>query len=203
MIAVIPLELVGGDPSQIYFADGLTEDLISRLGQTPGLKVPGRSATRDQRGPVAAGGGAASWRGVVLARRCLPAADAGKVSLELIDPSDGTAIWTSQYTRDIKDIFAVQARVAKEVASALRLTLQPSAASARAESRLVDPRAYDLYLRGRQAAAQRRRPEAIALYEQAIAVDAGLAEAFVGLAEALRVQRERRQRRRDQRLHAS
>jgi tetratricopeptide (TPR) repeat protein len=106
------------------------------------------------------------------------------VTVELIDPNEGTDLWTGQYTLEVKDIFAVQARVAKEVATALRLTLQPSAASARAESRLVDQQAYDLYLRGRQAAAQRRLTEAIALYEQAIAADAGLAEAFAGLAEA-------------------
>jgi hypothetical protein len=50
VIAVIPLELAGADPSQTFFADGLTEDLISRLGQIPGLKVLGRSSTRDYRG---------------------------------------------------------------------------------------------------------------------------------------------------------
>jgi len=114
-----------------------------------------------------------------------PSADNVKISLELIDPLDGTAIWSSQYTREVQDIFKVQAQVAEEVATALRVKLQPSAASARTASRLVDPRAYELYLRGRQALAERKLPEAIKRYEQAIAGDPGLAEAFAGLAEAL------------------
>jgi TolB-like protein len=187
MIAVIPLDLVGGDPSQIYLADGFTEDLISRLGQTPGLKVLGRSATRGYRGRAPRDVARELGASVALTGSLESSADTAKLTLTLVDPDEGADLWTAHYALEVKDVFAVQARIAKEVASALRLTLQPSAASARAESRLVDPRAYDLYLRGRQAAAQRRRPEAIALYEQAIAVDAGLAEAFVGLAEALRL----------------
>jgi TolB-like protein len=185
MIAVIPLELVGGDPSQVYFADGLTEDLISRLGQTPGLKVLGRSATRAYRGRAPREVARELGASVALTGSLQPSGDTARLTVELIDPDEGTHLWDAQYTLDVKDVFAVQARIAKDVAAALHLTPQPSAASARAESRLVDPRAYDLYLRGRQTAAQHRLPDAIALYEQAIAADAGLAEAFAGLAEAL------------------
>ena len=79
----------------------------------------------------------------------------------------------------------MQAQVAEEVAQALRVKLQPTASSARTASRLVDPRAYELYLRGRQASAERNLAGAIKLYEQAIAVDTGLAEAYAGLSEAL------------------
>src|SRR5207244_11919021 len=87
-----------------------------------------------------------------------------------------------------KDILAVQAQVAEEIARALRLKLQPTPSSARAASRVVDPRAYELYLRGRQASAERKLPEAISLFEQAIAADAGLGEAFAGVAESLHLQ---------------
>ena len=185
VIAVMPLELLGPDASQTYFADGLTEDLISRLGQTKGLRVLGRSATRDYRGRSPRDVAKDLGAGVVLTGSVRPAGETVLVSLELIDPSDGTAIWTSQYTRDIKDIFAVQEQVAEQVALALRLRLQPTAASARAASRLVDPRAYDAYLRGRQAAAARRLPEAQRFYEEAMRQDEGLAEAHAGLAEVL------------------
>jgi TolB-like protein len=185
VIAVIPLELVGADRSQTYFADGLTEDLISRLGQTPGLKVLGRSATRDYRGRSPRDVARELNAAVVLTGSMRPMGDTIKISLELIDPPDGTDIWTGQYTRDIKDVFAVQAEVAAQVASALRVTLQPTPSSARAAARTVDPRAYDLYIRGRQATAQRRPGDAIRFYEQALAVDAGLAEALAGIVEAL------------------
>src|SRR6185503_255818 len=146
----------------------------NRLGQTPGLKVLGRSATRGFRGRTPADVARELGAGAVLTGTVRQSAGAMRVSLELIDPADGTSIWTQQYTLEVKDVFAVQAQVAKEVAAALRLALRPTAASVRAESRLVDHRAYDLYLRGRQAAADRRLTEAVAFYKQAIAVDAGL-----------------------------
>jgi hypothetical protein len=82
----------------------------------------------------------------------------------------------------------MQAQAASEVAAALRVKLQPTRAREVALSRVVDQRAYDAYLRGRQAGAERRLPEAIAFYEQAIAADAGLGEAFAGIAEALHLQ---------------
>jgi TolB-like protein len=188
VIAVIPLELAAADAAQTYLADGLTEDLITRLGQTPGLKVVGRSAARTYRGRAPRDVARELGAGVVLTGSVRPSPDAVNVSLELIDPTDGTAIWAGQYTRDVKDIFAVQAQIASEVATALRVTRQPTPSSARAASRLVDQRAYSLYLRGRQATAERHLPEAITLYEQSIAADAGVAEAFAGLAEALHLQ---------------
>jgi TolB-like protein len=188
VIAVIPLNLSSDDPSQRYFADGLTEDLIARLGQTRGLTVIGRSATREYRGRAPRDVARELNAAVVLTGSVWPTAESVKVSLELIDPGDGAAIWSKQYTCDLKDIFAVQAQVAENVAHALRVTLQPTAAGARVASRLVEARAYDLYLRGRQAFAERRIPEAVSLYEQAIAGDAGLAEAQASLAEALHFQ---------------
>jgi TolB-like protein len=188
VIAVIPLELAEPDASKTYFADGLTEDLMSRLGQTPGLKVLGRSATRNARGRSPADVARELGAGVVLTGSVGSAADTVKVSLVLIDPRDERVVWEGKYTKELKDIFAVQAQVASEVASALRVTLQPTRAREVALSRVVDQRAYDLYLRGRQATAERRLADAIKLYEQAIAADAGLTEAFAGMSDALRLQ---------------
>jgi len=182
VIAVVPFDT---DQGQTFFADGLAEDLISRLGQTPGLKVIGRSATRNLRGRAPRDVARELGAAVVLTGSVRPAADSMKVSLELIDPSDETALWSAQYTREVKDIFAVQAQIAEEVAGALRVKLQPTAAAARAAARTVDPHAYELYVRGRQALAERRPADAINLYDQAIAADAGLAEAFAGIAEAI------------------
>jgi TolB-like protein len=188
VIAVIPLDLADGDASQTFFANGLTDDLITHLGQQPGLRVLGRSATRHYRGrsprDVAEELGAA----LVLTGSVRPSADTVTMTLALVTPSDGTAVWSAQYTRDMRNIFAVQAEVASDVANALRLKLQPTASSARAASRLVDQRAYTWYLRGRQATAEGRLPEAISAYDQAIGVDPGLVEAFAGMAEALHLQ---------------
>ena len=182
IIAVIPFDT---DPSQTFFADGLAEDLTTRLGQTPGLKVIGRSAFRQYRGRAPQDVAHELGAAVVLAGSVIPSADSVKISLELIDPADGAPIWSQQYTRELKDIFAVQAQVAEQVAVALRVRLQPTASSARAASRLVDPRAYETYLRARQAIDERRLDAAITLYQDAIAADAGLVEAHAGLAIAM------------------
>ena len=79
-IAVIPLELAGGDASQVFFADGLTEDLITRLGQTPGLKVFGRSATRGYRNRQPRDVARELGAGVVLTGSVRPEGDSVTVS---------------------------------------------------------------------------------------------------------------------------
>ena len=185
VIAVMPLDSGGGADASPYFSDGFTEDLISRLGQTKGLRVVGRSATRGAHGRQPLDVAKELGAGVVLTGSVRQAADTITVSLDLIDPSDGTSVWSSQNTRDIKDVFAVQAQAAEQIALALRLTLQPTAASARAASRLVDPRAYDAYLRGRQASAAGRLGEAQRFFDEAITLDDGLVEAHAGLAAVL------------------
>jgi serine/threonine protein kinase/tetratricopeptide (TPR) repeat protein len=187
LIAVLPLELAEPDRSKSYFADGLTEDLISRLGQTPGLTVLGRSTMRTSRGRPPGDVARELGAGVVLTGSITPA-DTVRIALQLIDPRDGTPLWSGQYSKDVRDIFAVQAQMAGEIASALRVAPQPTRAREVALSRVVDPRAYELYLRGREAAAERRSAAALAFYEQATAADAGLGEAFAGVAEALELQ---------------
>jgi eukaryotic-like serine/threonine-protein kinase len=185
VLAVVPLELIGGDQSRVYFADGLTDDMITRLGQVPGLKVLGRSATRDFRGRAPAEVAAELHAAVVLTGAVQSAGDDVKVNVELLDPKDGTQIWSGNYQRSLSNIFAVQTEIAEDVARSLSVTLAPSAARARTAARQVNAAAYDLYLRGRDAAARRDVDRAIELYRQAIQSDLALAEAHAGLAEAI------------------
>jgi hypothetical protein len=139
---------------------------VIRLGQTEGLKVLGRSATRAYRGRAPSELARELNAAVVLTGTVRPNGDSVKISLELVDPSDNTALWTGQYTREVRNIFAVQAQVADDVASALRVRLRASPARERAASRLVDPRAYETYLRGRQAAAERNLDAAKQRFEK-------------------------------------
>ncbi len=185
VIAVMPFELVSADQSRLYFADGLTDDIITRLGQVPGIRVIGRSSTRESRGKDPRAVARDLQAAVVLTGTVQPQANSVHMTVALIDPSDGTQIWSAQYTREAKDILAVQSEVAASVAARLRGTLVSNPALARAASRVVDQRAYDLYLQGRDRIARRRSEEAIPLLEQAIALDSGLAEAHAGLAEAI------------------
>jgi len=184
VLAIMPLD---ADPTQHYFADGLAEDLTARLGQSAGLHVVGRSTARQYRGREP-GDAARELGAAVVLTGSVRSGDTIALSLALIDPTDGAAIWSSDYTRDAKDIFAMLAQVAGDVSRALQVKVQPTPAGARAASRLVDPRAYDLYLRGRQAMAQRQLGSAVATFEQAAVADPGLGEAFAALAETLHLE---------------
>jgi len=181
-IVVIPLDT---DQDQTFFADGLTDDLIARLGQTPGLTVVGRSGIRQYRGRLPSDVARELNAAVVLTGSVHRQTDALDVMVQLIDPRDNSVRWTGKYTRDAANVFAVQAQIAEGVAQALRVKLEPTASSARAASRLVDRRGYETYMRARQAAAARNLKDAERLYEAAVQLDDGLAEAYGGLAEAL------------------
>ncbi len=182
-IAVLPLEeRAAGD--RTYFADGLTDDLITRLGQVQGLAVLGRSATRELRGVSPAEAAKRLNVEAVLTGSVQREAGELKVSLELVDPDDGVVVWSQRYTKTIDSVFAVQAAIADDVAQALRLKLAGDLRQ-RTAARQVSVRAYDLYLQARDAVARRDLDNAIGLFRQALSLDGGLAEAHAGLAEAI------------------
>jgi serine/threonine-protein kinase len=185
VIAVMPLDLTSADPSRTFFADGLTEDLITRLAQTPGLAVIGRSGLRTYRAQPARDVARQLGAAVFLTGIVGVDDDNVTMTLALSNAIDGEPIWTGEYTRTADDIVAMQAKAAEEVAQALHVPLHLTAATARTASRRVDRRAYEEYLLGRQAAAQRQLEAAAKDYQDAIAADDGLPEAFAGLARTL------------------
>jgi eukaryotic-like serine/threonine-protein kinase len=185
VIAVMPLGLAPADPARNFFADGLTEDLITRLAQTPGLTVIGRSGLRTYRSQSVRDVARQLGAAVLLSGTVRLDDDDVRMTLKLSNAIDGEPIWTGEYTRAAEDIVAAQAKAAEDVAQALHVPLRLTAATARTSARRVDRRAYEDYLRARQAAAE-RQPEAAARdYQDAISADDGLPEAFAGLARAL------------------
>jgi TolB-like protein len=185
-IAVLPLEeRAAGD--RTYFADGLTEDLITRLGQIQGLTVLGRSATRELRGVSPAEAAKRLNVEAVLTGSVQREAGELKVSLELVDPDDGAVVWAHRYTKAMDSVFGVQAAIADDVAQALRLKLAGDLRQ-RTAARQVSVRAYDLYLQARDSVARRDLKTAISLFREALSLDGGLAEAHAGLAEAVYLQ---------------
>jgi len=183
-IVVMPLT-VDGPGASTSFGDGLAEDLITRLGQTPGITVLGRAALRTYRNRVPSEVARDLQAGVVLGGTLHRDRDEVTVALTLTDPVDGASLWSGEYTRAVQDIFALQTRAAEDIAQALHLPLRLSAATARTSSRRVDLAAYELYLRGQEAAAGGQPASAAALYQAAVAADDGLPDAFAGLARAL------------------
>lgn len=185
-VVVMPLS---GAESQgrNYFADGLAEDVMTRLGQIPGVRVLGRSSIRNYRGKdvrqVALELGAAA----ALTGSIQPLSESWdriKLSLALVAP-EGTLLWSGEYERPVKDILTLQMEVAEQIARVLRLPLTPSVSRDRTSLRLVDPAAYDLYLQGKQATAERDYRRAIDAYERAMVADPSLIEAEASLAQVL------------------
>src|SRR6184192_299921 len=124
-IAVLPLINESGDPKDEYFSDGLSEELIAALAQISGLKVIGRSSSfrfKDRKEePKTIGeklGVSTLLEGTVRKQ-----GDKVRIVAELINAADGTELWSRIFDRELKDIFAVQAEIAKAVAASLKVTL--------------------------------------------------------------------------------
>lgn len=122
-IAVLPLANVGDDPADEYFSDGLSEELISGLTRIADLRVIGRSSafefkdSTDPHSTIAAKLGVAH----LLEGNVRRDGDQVRIMLELIRPADGTSLWSQTYSRQMRDIFAVQADIARSVAAALKV----------------------------------------------------------------------------------
>jgi len=191
-IAVLPLANVGGDTTNEYFADGISEELASALGKVPGLRVAARTSAftfkgknptpqeiRDRLHVAAFLTGSVRRAGTML-----------RVTTELVNVQDGLTLWTETYEReirDVRDVFQVQDDIAHAVVAALGV-LNAGTGAPLVHRTTVSAEAHDLYLKGRFAWNRRTRvalQRAAQYFEQAIALDSGYADAFAGLADAL------------------
>jgi TolB-like protein len=190
IIALAPFQLSGPERSRVYFADGFTEDVASRLGQIPGLTIVGRTSVRSNHGIAASVVGKQFGAPLVLAGTIRTDRDQIVVSAQLVDTKTAGEAWSAEFRGDTRNVCALQAEIAEALARDLGIRLAPSAARDRLALRTVDPNAYDLYLQGRDAAARADVPRAVALLEQAVSVDASLAEAQAVLARTLASERD-------------
>jgi TolB-like protein/DNA-binding winged helix-turn-helix (wHTH) protein/Flp pilus assembly protein TadD len=199
MFAVLPFENLSGDPDQEYFSDGLTEEMISRLGQmdpqrlgiiarTSAIQYKGTKKRIDQIGKEL---------GVdyVLEGTVRRAGDRVRVSAQLIQVSDQTHLWARIYERSLRDILNVQEDVAKAVAGEVKITLTPPEQMRLSSARPVDPAAHQAYLLGLHelhgATAEPTEPlqaqaieKAIGYFQEALTHDPKDALAYAGLADA-------------------
>jgi TolB-like protein/Tfp pilus assembly protein PilF len=151
-IAVLPLANEGGDASQQYFSDGISEDLITALSQFPGLNVIGRSSSFQFRESKEDSRSIGAKLGVthLLEGSVRRSGDMVRVSAELINTANGIAQWSERYDRPYKDLFELQDEITREVAGALRTKLLPgehaAAQSERPPSGSLN--AYNAFLQG-------------------------------------------------------
>ena len=195
-LAVLPLANIGPDTKDEYFADGLTEELISRLSHIRGLRVIARTSVAQYKGtekPIAQIGAELGVTSV-LEGSVRKAGDQLRISVQLIDVRTEEHRWAQTYDRKLENIFAIQAELAEQTANALKLEMLGSdrnAVRGRPTSNLA---AYDLYLRGIQASRRfspgvgrhlQAGPDAAPYFEGAVGQDPNFSAAHSALANHL------------------
>ncbi len=186
-IAVLPFESVGNDTANVYFAEGIADELTTALTTVDGLRVAATSSAFTYRGKTVDPRevGKALNVGTVLQGLVRRSGSVLRVSAQLTNAADGLLLWKGSYEREAKDVFAVQDELAREIVGALRMTLTGGTVTAAAQG-TRDVEAYDLYLRGLYFLNQRGPGVArsIPYFRQAIARDSSFARAWAQLGTA-------------------
>ena len=189
-IAVLPFDNLSGDPTQDYFADGLTETLIADLSRFRGLFVIARNSTFTYKDKPVKVQEVAEDLGVqyVLEGSVQRSAERLRVTAQLVDATAGNHLWAESYDRELSDIFAVQDEVTERIVATLGAYQGELAAAARASAKRKDPAsfgAYDSYLLGiehKHSFTQEDNAAAERLFTRASNLDPNFAQAYVGLA---------------------
>ena len=188
-LAVLPLANFSNDPSQDYFADGMTEELIAQLGQIHALRVISRTSAmtyKNVRKPLAEIARELNVDAVVEGS-VMKSGDEIRITAQLIEVPADRHIWAQSYAGDVRDTLTLQSRVASAIAGQIRAVLNPQEQTALTKPRVVDREAYEAYLKGRYFWNERTRDgltKAIASFNRAIELDPAFAEAYSGLADA-------------------
>jgi TolB-like protein len=186
-IAVLPFENLSDDKGAAYFADGIQDEILTKLASIADLKVISRTSTAKYKSKPEDLRTVSQQLGVanVLEGSVQKAADKVRVNVQLIDARADSHLWAKTYDRDMKDVFAIQSEVAQEIADSLQAKLSPAEANTLATAPTKDTQAYDLFLNGefeQRVANNNLRPEsfdqALAWYKEAIARDPNFALAI-------------------------
>ena len=188
-IAVLPLENLSHDPDNVYFAEGMQDEILARLSKIADLKVISRTSTQKYKSAPDNLREIAKQLGVgnVLEGSVQKSGDAVRVNVQLINALNDAHLWGDVYERKLTDIFAVESDIAKTIADTLQAKLTGAEKQLIAAQPTTDLTAYELYLKGRSLWSKRggeNLRQAIGFYEQAIARDPKYALAYSGLAEA-------------------
>jgi TolB-like protein/DNA-binding winged helix-turn-helix (wHTH) protein/Tfp pilus assembly protein PilF len=188
-LAVLPLENLSNDRSQDYFADGMTDELITHLGQISAIRVISRTSAMSYKNahkPLAEIARELNVDAVVEGS-VLHSGERVRIVAQLIQVPADKQIWAESYEGDFRDTLALQSRVARSIAEQIRATLNRQEQVALAKSRTVNPEAYEAYLKGRYFWNKRSGDglrTAIEYFKHAIEVDPTYAEAYSGLADS-------------------
>jgi len=188
-LAVLPLTNLSGDPEQEYFADGMTEELITDLASIPALKVISRTSVMRFKNSKASLRDIAHALGVeaIIEGSVQRAGDRVRITAQLIQASGDRHLWARSFERDFRDVLTLQSDVAREIAKEIQLQVSPQATARLASRRPINPEAYELYLKGRfewNKLTDESVRKGIEYFERALAIDPGDARYSSGLADA-------------------
>src|SRR5256714_3288957 len=188
-IAVLPFDNLSRDPDNAYFAEGVHDEILTRLAKVADLKVISRTSTQRFKSAPSDLREIAKQLGVmhIVEGSVQKANDQVRVNVQLINAMNDAHLWADTYDRKLNDIFAVESEIAKTIADTLQVKLTGSEKQMIAAQPTTDTTAYELYHKGRSLWERRSGdniPKAIAFYEQAIARDPNYALAYAGLAQA-------------------
>ncbi len=188
-IAVLPLKNLSGDPAQDYFADGMTEALITELGKISTLQVISHQSVLGYRqtGKPAPQIARELKVNALLEGAVLRSGDRVRITANLVQAVPERHLWAESYEFNQRDVLAIQGEVARNIASRIRVKLTPQEQARLMSSRPVDPDAYEAYLLGRAYFYKMATPtnsiRAKEYFEKAIEKDPGYAPAYASLAE--------------------
>jgi serine/threonine protein kinase/Flp pilus assembly protein TadD len=188
-VAVLPFADLSPERNQDYLCEGIAEEILIALGKVKGLRVVSRqSSFRFKKGEFEIGEiGELLGVSTLLGGSIRKSGDRLRISVELIDVTDGFTLWSERYDRDIRDVFAVQDEIAHRVVEALQLTLSAKERDALRRASTQDVDAFDYYLRGRKFFYKYDKQGitfALELFERAIDLDPSYARAYSGVADS-------------------
>ena len=188
-LAVLPLESLSNDASQDYFADGMTDELISDLGQISALRVISRTSVmvyKHARQPLPQIAHELNVDAVVEGT-VLRSGDRVRITAQLIEASTDKHLWSQSYEGELRDTLTLQNSVAKAIADQIRINLNPREQAALKKVTVVNPEAYESYLKGRYFWNKRTADglsKAIDYFNEAVNKDPDYAQAYAGLADS-------------------
>ena len=191
-LAVLPLENMSGDPSQEYFVEGMTEELIRNLGKIAGMRVISRTSVMQYKGTKKTVPTIAGELGVdaVVEGSVLRSGNQARISALLIQAQPERQVWSDSYEGSLQDVLRLQNEVAQAVAREIEVQLTPQEQARLGQTRTVNPQAHDDYLRGRYYWNKRTGEsiqKSIEYFQRAAEEDPQYAPAYAGLADAYHV----------------
>ena len=187
-LAVLPLENLSGDPSQDYFSDGMTEELITVLGQIGELRVISRTSVMAYKGTHASLPQIARDLNVdaIVEGAVRRSVNQVRITAQLILASADNHLWAQSYEGDLRNVLALQKQVARSIASEIRVELTPHEQAVLKSAPTVDPEACEAYLKGRYFWNKRTADDlkkAIDYFNQALQKNPKFARPYTGLAD--------------------